>query len=139
MTMNSNDIRRIKGVDSILAIIFYEAQRTCNYEIHIAYLGGLRTSDEQYELFKKKKSKKNGISNKSKHQLGEAIDFVIYIDGKANWDVEKYDEVAQHMIGIAEEKFNTKLRGGWDWNQNGIPVRNDPKETFQDAGHVELI
>lgn len=139
MIFNKRDLRRLNGVDLKLALIFYEAQRTCEFNIHVAYLGGHRTAEQQNGLYSKGKSKKDGFSGISKHQRGLAVDFVPYDGSNAIWDVEIYTLVAEHIMYVAATKFNTQLRWGADWNMNGIRVDKDPNEKFLDAGHLELI
>jgi len=139
MIFNKRDLRRLRGVNLKLALIFYEAQRTCPYDIHVGYLGGYRTPEQQNELYRRDKSKKDGYRKLSKHQKGMAIDFVPYSGSNAIWDVEVYTVVADHIMYVAAEKFNTQLRWGADWNMNGIRVDKDPNEKFLDAGHLELV
>lgn len=136
--MNKRDLRRLRGVTPRLIVVLYEAQKRSSYNFHVGYLGGRRTSQEQYELFNKKRSSKDGYKRLSKHQSGKAVDFVIYINGKAIWTPNEYEKVAKLMQEISIELFGLPLRWGGDWDQDGIRVDKDPDEKFLDAGHIEI-
>lgn len=137
--MLKRDLRRLKGVTPRLIVVFYEAQKRSSYTFNIGYLGGRRTSQEQNELYKKKKSKKDGYKNLSKHQSGKAIDFVVYdANGKYIQTHSIYWEIFQLMNSISKELFDLPLRSGGDWDMDGIPVNEDPDESFADYGHVEI-
>lgn len=138
MSINRRDISRLNKVHPALVIVFYEAQKRSRYDFHVGWLGGWRSDSEQNELFKNKKSKKNGTTSKSKHQSGRAIDFVIYKGGKAVWYADMYEDVWMTFNAVARE-LNIKLRWGGDWNMNGIRVDKDKNERFLDAGHVEMV
>lgn len=138
MSINKRDISRLDGIHPILIIIFYEVQKRTRYNIHVAWKGGRRSDSEQIELFRKRSSKKNGTTNKSKHQLGLALDFVVYQGTKAVWYPDMYEDVWMTFNAVAQE-LNTRLRWGGDWNMNKIRVDKDKNEKFLDAGHVEMI
>ena len=143
MKILTRDIRRLKGVDLGLSLVFYETQKRCQHEIHVGYMGGSRTPEQQNVLFKKKRSTKDGYIKKSKHQPrngnpSRALDFVIYSGGNVVWDINIYECVWFTFLEVAAE-FGIDMRWGGDWNRNGIRVDKDPKERFVDCGHVELI
>ena len=138
MRILSRDIKRLKGVDLGLCLVFYEVQKRTGYEIHIGYQGGRRSPEEQNGLYKAKKSTKDGYNKKSKHQDGGALDFVIYSAGRAVWRADAYEEVWFTFLEVAAE-FSIDMRWGGDWNMNGIRVDRDPNERLLDCGHVELI
>ncbi|MDR0571593.1 MAG: hypothetical protein LBG48_01945, partial [Rickettsiales bacterium] len=50
-----------------------------------AITSGLRTTEEQYKLYKEGKSKCNGIKNISKHQEGKAVDICPVIYSKLDY------------------------------------------------------
>lgn len=138
------DIKRLLNVDLALCLIFYEVQKRTRYDIHIGYLGGCRTPEQQNGLYKDKRSSKDGYKKKSKHQpkgidnTGRALDFVIYQGGKAVWYADMYEDVWYTFLAVSRE-FGIKLRWGGDWNMNGIRVDKDKNERFLDAGHIERV
>lgn len=128
----------MKGVDLTLCLIFYEVQKRAGFEIHIGYLGGRRSPEQQNDLYKDKKSTRDGYKKLSKHQSGKAIDFVIYQSSRAVWYADYYEDVWYTFNAVAQD-FGVRLRWGGDWNRNGIRVDKDKNERFLDAGHIELI
>jgi hypothetical protein len=52
-------------------------------------------------------------------------------------DMERFGYLAGLMKGVALE-MEIPLTWGNDWNNNGVLVRNDPKERLIDAPHFEL-
>lgn len=138
MKIIKRDIDRLRGVELILSLIFYETQKRTKHDIRIGYLGGKRSAKEQNLLYKDKKSTKDGYIRIGKHQEGIAIDFVIYRSGKVTWYPDRYEDVWFTFLAVSKE-FGVKLRWGGDWNRNGIRVDKDKNEKFLDAGHIELI
>ena len=136
--MTKRDLQRLDGVVPRLIVVLYEAQKRSPRTFNVGYMGGRRTTQEQNALFKAGGSKKDGYKKLSKHQTGKAIDFVIFEDGNPVWEHSKYWEVAQLMMSISLELFGLKLRSGGDWDQDGIPVNEDPDENFADYGHIEI-
>ena len=51
---------------------------------------GLRSEEEQQKLFDAGKSQ----TMKSKHLTGDAVDLMAYVDGKASWELNLYDDLA---------------------------------------------
>jgi peptidoglycan L-alanyl-D-glutamate endopeptidase CwlK len=87
--------------------------------------GGLRTAEEQFELFKDRKSKADGVVKVSKHQLGRAIDFYAYVDGAASWDKNHLTLVAHSFMQAATE-LKIKIVWGGLWSN------------FIDLPHIQL-
>jgi peptidoglycan L-alanyl-D-glutamate endopeptidase CwlK len=115
--LSKRSYERLNGIESILIAILTESIKNSPFDFGIPRSGGLRTAEEQNELFKKKRSKCNGYTTKSKHQSGLAFDIYIY-DAKtktANWDKSKLTEVAQHILKIADDEFKTQLNWGGNW------------------------
>lgn len=90
---------------------------------------GARTQEEQQAAFKGGFSKIDGITKRSKHQIGEdrpkslAVDTLPY---PINWnDVKGHTEFARFVLATAA-KLNVKLVWGGDW------------KTFKDRPHFEL-
>lgn len=84
------------------------------------YSSGLRTTMEQQELFRNKKSQLDGIIKKSKHQTGRAIDFFAVVNGQGSWDIPHLAVImGAHMQAAAELGIRLKSGGMWkdfpDW------------------------
>lgn len=142
----SNSLRRLQGVDPILIDVFKTAITYSPFDFGIAWMGGLRTDQDQNKLYKAGKSQRDGYTKRSKHQpslidgYGKAVDIFAYDPdtGKATWDEDILTAISDHILCIAEEK-GVELRWGNDWDRDGIPVQSDPDERFSDMPHFELV
>lgn len=119
----------------------------CNEAIKIfdfTVLEGKRTSERQIQLFNTGKSKLDGITKRSKHQVTEsnpysnAVDLLPY---PVNWkDAKRFFFLAGIMNGVAlklleEGRITHKLRWGGDWDSD-----NDFRDqSFNDLPHFELL
>lgn len=110
---------RLEGVHQDLRKVFYEAITDSPYDFSITE--GLRTHKRQKMLVEAGKSQ----TMNSRHLTGHAVDFCIIIDGKADWDLEKYHKVTDHIKNVAS-KLNIPIVCGIDW------------KSFVDAVHIEL-
>ena len=113
----------LNKVDEKLQLIFNELIRITKIDVGI--VSGLRTAEEQIGCFKNGKSHCDGIKNKSKHQIGLAVDFVCYKDNKITYDIKYY----YYVVGLIEKialDLDIKIQSGIWWS-------------FEDGGHVELI
>jgi peptidoglycan L-alanyl-D-glutamate endopeptidase CwlK len=127
--------------------------------IDFAITSGLRTAEEQQELYKQGKSKYDGINSISKHQEGKAIDICpCYLqydtETKTNKSIIDFSKEAEpdlfFIIGLfylkakeiqeqyeltgGNEGLNINLRLGAFWNGNSIK-----ENKFIDGYHIELI
>jgi len=112
--------------------------------IDIKVTEGARSQKRQIELFKKGRSKLDGVTKFSKHQvtkeklLSSAIDI---LPCPVDWgDKKRFFFVAGIMKGITlrlleEGRITHALRWGGDWNSNN----NFEDQTFNDLPHFELI
>ena len=82
---------------------------------------GLRTKERQQELYNQGKSQ----TLNSRHLTGKAVDVVIFLDNKANWDVKNYKILADHIKAVSILNDVPIVWGG-DW------------KSFVDAVHFEL-
>tara|TARA_R110000782_G_scaffold146133_1_gene238869 strand:+ start:882 stop:1322 length:441 start_codon:yes stop_codon:yes gene_type:complete len=119
----------------------------CNEAIKIfdfTVLEGKRTSERQIQLFNTGKSKLDGVTKISKHQVtksnpySKAVDLLPY---PVNWkDAKRFFFLAGIMKGVAlklleEGRITHKLRWGGDWDSD-----NDFKDqSFNDLPHFELM
>lgn len=114
--LSKRSFERLNGIDAILVAILVEGIKESPFDFGIPRSGGLRTAEEQKELFLDKKSKADGYIKKSYHQSGKAFDIYAYINGTASWDKEKLTKIARHLQKVAKEQFNIKLEWGGDWS-----------------------
>jgi peptidoglycan LD-endopeptidase CwlK len=137
--------QRISQVHELLQILAYETIKVSPYDFGIISNGGLRTAEEQKELFDKGYSKCDGYNKKSYHQSGLALDFVPYIDGSFTWKNEKaFLSIANKAFHVWSAIKDTKgyfLHWGGYWsakdlNSNGLLDIND--KLGWDLPHFEL-
>ena len=110
---------KLQGVDPRLIKVAELALQRSPFDFGITC--GLRTKEEQRNLVHEGKSR----TMNSKHLEGRAIDFVVFIHGKANWDLENYQKVAQVFLEIGKEQ-GVELEAGAFW------------KTFKDGPHIQL-
>jgi peptidoglycan L-alanyl-D-glutamate endopeptidase CwlK len=129
--LSATSLMRLNNVKPILIDIFKEAIKQSPYDFGIA--SGFRTLEEQQKLYAKGRTTSgkivtnaDGIINKSYHQSGNAVDIYAYINGKATWESQYYKPIAEHIMKVAKEKFNTNLQWGGNWTK------------FRDLPHFQI-
>ena len=118
-TFSDKSKSKLQGVDPRLIKVAEIALQRSPFDFGITC--GLRTVEEQKQLVAKGASK----TMKSKHIEGRAIDFVVYIGGKPNWDLSNYEKVAQVFLEVGKE-LGIELEAGAFW------------KTFKDGPHIQL-
>lgn len=113
--LSKRSLERLEGVEPILIEIVKEAIKESPFDFGIPNFGGLRTAEEQHQLYERKVSKCDGYKNKSYHQTGKAFDIYAYVDGKASWNRTQLKLIARHIQNVAKTKFNVNLEWGGDW------------------------
>ncbi len=129
-TFGTKSIERMDGVDQALIDVAVRAleissKRIGGIDFTIPKYGGVRTAQEQRELYDKKRSKADGTKKKSYHQSGKALDVIAYVDGSASYNDEDLYKVAVCMLQAAIE-LNVKLEWGGNWR------------TFKDLPHYQI-
>ncbi len=127
-----SSIRRMVGVDTNIVKTAYLALDYSPYDISVPWMGGLRTSAEQLQLFLDKASKCDGRNKISYHQSGKALDLVPWVDGALDYkDSKKFQEFARVMfasfkflqdIGHIDRNLYLHWGGFWsaqDYNRDG--------------------
>lgn len=113
----------LSGVNDQLKQLMIDSIKDSPIDFGIPNDGGLRSSEKQYELYKRGKSLLDGNIKKSKHQTGEAVDIYAYVNGKASWDDVHLAMVAGVVLSKAKERglqvrwggeFGSKDFNGWD-------------------------
>lgn len=122
------------------------------YDFSVTY--GIRTTEEQQQLYAQGRSKLDGVIKKSKHQgkeyngklLSMAVDILPYAKGTNIFsgnpdDTYRFYFLAGMVYAISEKllkegKISHKIRWGGDWSMD--MVYNTANE-FTDLPHFELI
>jgi peptidoglycan L-alanyl-D-glutamate endopeptidase CwlK len=91
---------------------------------------GLRSEQEQNQLYKTRKSPLDGYEKISKHQTGEAIDILAFYEGEYTFEIKYYYALGMAFLLIAFEKGIKIKWGGFFKRKDGTP--------FEDGMHIEL-
>ena len=109
-----NSLNNRAGINADLILILDRAVEISIYDFGIPSSGGLRTTEQQAKLFADGVSKADGVTHKSFHQTGNAVDVYAYVDGKASWDHEHLAVVAAAMLQASSE-LGIPLEWGGLW------------------------
>jgi len=123
---SKQSLERRKGVDQRLIEIDDLAIRLTVVDFGHPRDAGLRPADRQNELYREGASKCDGYVNISEHQLGMALDFYAYVDGKASWD-------HGHMAMVACAYFQAAQKLGYSIAWGGL------WKGFPDMPHIKLV
>lgn len=123
---SKRSIERMEGINPALREITEYALELSPIDFGIPQYGGLRTAEEQRELYDDGKSQLDGYIKKSYHQSGNALDFYAFVDGKASWDKHYLSVVAAAHLQAAAA-LGCKLQWGGLW------------KSFKDYPHVQLV
>ena len=118
--------QRREGIDSRLIEISDLAIKITKVDFGHPASSGYRSAEHQKKLYNDGKSKCDGYAKISKHQLGMALDFYAYVDGRASWDEHDLAMVACAFLQAASI-LGYRLRWG------GLFT------SFKDYPHVELV
>jgi len=124
--LSARSIQHMEGIDDALIQIAHKAILISSVDFGIPGTGGLRSDETQGYLYRRGKSQKDGIQNRSSHQDGTAIDFFAYTEGAATWDRAAMTSVAAAFLQAASE-LEVPVYWGGHW------------KTFHDLPHIELI
>ena len=124
---------RMTGVDQRLIYLADEVIKVTPVDFGIAWMGGRRKASEQNQLFKDGNSQKDGYEKVSKHQLGQAIDILPFVNGKAVLDEWYYAMILSAFYTKAKE-IELNIRFGANW-------KGEPEwlKGFKDLPHIEMI
>lgn len=123
--LSNSSLKNREGVDGRLILINDLALSISPIDFGIPSMGGLRTAEQQQQLFIDGKSNCDGYENVSLHQKGLALDFYAYKDGKASWDELDLALVAAAHLQAAT-MLNIRLEWGGLWH------------SFKDYPHIQL-
>lgn len=120
---SKKSLENLNGVDERLQRVAIKALEYCPISFGISW--GLRTKEQQKEMFDKGLSKCDGVKKISKHQLGLAIDVYAYVDGKADYSVYWMDVIHVSFIKASLE-LKIPITWGGSWTK------------FKDMPHYEI-
>ncbi len=146
--LSKRSLGRLEGVDERMVRVVKTAITVS--KIDFGVICGLRTVEEQRELVAKGASQ----TMKSKHIDGLAVDLMAYIGGRASWELNLYDDIADAMK-IAADEENVQIRWGAAWHINDLREwdssmqdamneyidlrRSQGRRPFIDGPHFELM
>lgn len=123
------------GVDSRLIRISDRAIQISKVDFGIGPDGGVRTDARQAELFATGKTRCDGVTKRSGHQDGKALDATAYVNGAATWEHRYYAMIAVAFFQAANE-LGIRIRWGGMFSAgpvvDGVPYG-------WDCPHFELI
>ena len=145
--LSQRSLDRLEGVKPDLVNVVKRAIELTTVDFGV--IEGVRTEERQKELVAKGASK----TMKSKHLDGNAVDLMVYVDGRGCWELNLYDEVADAMRQAAIEE-GVPVRWGCAWHIDNIEDydgtmedamnayidlrRSQGKRPFLDGPHFEL-
>ena len=145
--LSQRSLDRLEGVKPDLVKVVKRAIELTTVDFGV--IEGVRTEERQKELVAKGASK----TMKSKHLDGNAVDLMVYVDGRGCWELNLYDEVADAMRQAAIEE-GVPIRWGCAWHIDNIEDydgtmeeamnayidlrRSQGKRAFLDGPHFEL-
>ena len=145
--LSQRSFQRLVGVHPKLTETVRLAINYTDTDFGVIY--GVRDLETQEKLFKSGKSQ----TMKSKHLTGDAVDLMAYVDGKASWELNLYDDLADAMKWAATEE-GVVIRWGAAWHIDDISTwdgtmeeammayidlrRSQGRRPFIDGPHFEL-
>jgi len=132
--LSNRSLRRLEGVNPKLINLLLLAIKRTPVDFGVAWMGGLRTAEEQNQLFKEGYSQRDGYEKISNHQLGDAVDLNVFVGSKMVESEKMLCLIAGVMFSCANE-LNIRVRWGGDWDEDG-DIRDNK---FNDMYHFEII
>ena len=145
--LSQKSLDRLEGVnDDMVRVVKKAIELT---KVDFGVICGLRTVEEQKELVAKGASQ----TMKSKHIDGLAVDLMAYLGGRASWELNLYDDIADAMKEAAKlENVGVRWGAAWqidnmaDWDGTMEEAmnayidlrRSQGRRPFIDGPHFEL-
>ena len=128
--LSQKSLDRLEGVnDDMVRVVKKAIELT---KVDFGVICGLRTVEEQEELVAKGASQ----TMKSKHIDGLAVDLMAYLGGRASWELNLYDDIADAMKEAAKLE-NVGIRWGAAWHIDDIRSWDGTMEAAMNA-YVDL-
>ena len=115
--LSERSLQRAEGVNLKLINLILLAIRRTPIDFGVAWMGGLRTEEQQNQLFREGYSQCDGYEKISKHQSGNAIDLNVFVGSKVVENKEMLCVVAGVMFACASE-LNIEIRWGLMWDMS---------------------
>lgn len=110
---SNRSLKKLASVDVKLQTLAKKVLEISPFDFGITE--GFRDRATQNKYFQDGKSKCDGITTLSKHQLGQAIDIMVYDENdRGTWEPKYYYQVAGIFKAIAK-KNNINIRWGGDF------------------------
>ena len=122
-TLSKKSLEKLSGVDESLQRCVKKAIELT--KIDFGVICGMRTPEEQQTLLDKGATQ----TLKSRHLEGLGVDLVTYVGGRASWELNLYDDIADAMKEAAKLE-NVGIRWGAAWHIDDIRSWDG---TMQDA------
>ena len=129
-TLSSKSLSKLEGVNESLQRCVKKAIELTKVDFGV--ICGMRTLKEQQDLVAKGASQ----SLKSKHLEGLATDLMAYLGGRASWELNLYDDIAEAMKEAAKLE-NVGIRWGAAWHIDDIRSWDGTMEAAMNA-YVDL-
>ena len=129
-TLSKRSLDRLLGVDDDMVRVVKKAIDVT--KIDFGVICGMRTLEEQEALVAKGASQ----TMKSKHLEGLAVDLMAYVGGRASWELNLYDDIADAMKEAAKLE-NVPIRWGAAWHIDNIANWDGTMEEAMNA-YIDL-
>jgi peptidoglycan L-alanyl-D-glutamate endopeptidase CwlK len=111
--LSRRSLDRLEGIDERLQAVVKQAITLSKTDFGV--IQGMRTLEQQKELVAKGASQ----TMKSKHLEGKAFDIMAYVNGRASWELNLYDDLAD-AIKEAATIVGVPIRWGAAWHIDDI-------------------
>ena len=128
--LSRRSLDRLEGVDERLPAVAKQAITLSKTDFGV--IQGMRTVEQQKELVAKGASR----TMKSLHLEGKAIDIMAYVNGRASWELNLYDDLAD-AIKEAAKVVGVPIRWGAAWHIDDIRKWNGTMEEAMNA-YIDL-
>jgi peptidoglycan L-alanyl-D-glutamate endopeptidase CwlK len=113
-TLSARSLNNLKGVDERLVDVVFRAIELT--KVDFAVIEGVRSPERQRQLYEQGASQ---VKEGGTHVQGIAVDLMAYLDDRASWELNLYDDIADAMKAAAEEQ-NVSIRWGGAWTVRNI-------------------
>ena len=146
--LSKRSLRKLVGVNERLQEVVHQA--ILGTAVDFGVIEGVRTLERQKQLVESGASK----TMNSKHLKGRAVDLMAYLNGRASWELNLYDDLADAMK-LAAKTQGVSLTWGGAWHISDIRKwegtmqeameqyidlrRSQGRRPFIDGPHFELV
>lgn len=116
--LSRRSLDRLEGIDERLQAVVKHAITLTKTDFGVVQ--GMRTLEQQKELVAKGASQ----TMKSKHLEGKAFDIMAYVNGRASWELNLYDDLAD-AIKEAAIVVGVPICWGAAWGTRNMPYPMD--------------